>query len=127
MAGHFLKDIELPRGMLWVDEFDWSAVSKSVERSITGAQVIDVVECIAGRSITLQGVEDQGWIRRDVLLSVQALAQQPAGEFLLRLADGREFTVQFSADDPVSAEPLSRPELPPDSHPYIATLRFITV
>ena len=62
-----------------------------------------------------------------MLLLVQALAQQPAGEFSLRLADGREFSVQFAADGPVAAEPLSRPELPPDSHPYIATLRFITV
>lgn len=127
MAGHFLKDIQLPRGMLWVDEFAWSAVNKSVERSITGAQVIDVVERIAGRPITLQAVQDQGWIRRDVLQSVLALANDPAGEYLLRLADGRDFVVQFSGDDPVSAEPLSRPELPPDSHPYIATLRFITV
>lgn len=127
MAGHFLNDIELPRGMLWVDEFNWSALQKSVERGITGAQIIDVVSRIAGRPITLQAVQDQGWIRRDVLQSVLALANDPAGEYLLRLADGRDFVVQFSGDDPVSAEPLSRPELPPDSHPYIATLRFITV
>lgn len=29
MAGHFLAGIELPRGMLWTDEFDWSAVQKA--------------------------------------------------------------------------------------------------
>ena len=52
MAGHFLNDIELPRGMLWVDEFNWSALQKSVERGITGAQIIDVVSRIAGRPIT---------------------------------------------------------------------------
>ena len=127
MAGHFLNGIELPRGMLWVDEFNWSAVEKSVERSITGAQVIDSAPRVEGRLITLQAVEDQGWIRRDVLLAVLGLANESGGEYLLRLADGREYQVQFAADDPIKAEPLRRPELPPNDYPYVATLRLITV
>ena len=127
MAGHSLNGIELPRGMLWVDEFNWSAVSKSVDRSITGAQVIDVSLLIAGRPITLQAVETQGWIRRTTLQRVQALADEPQGEYLLVLADGREYRVQFAASDPIAAAPIARPELPSDIHPYVATLRLITV
>lgn len=127
MAGHFLNGIELPRGMLWVDEFNWSAVQKTVERGITGAQIIDAAARIEGRPITLQAVEDQGWIRRSTLLAVQALADAPGGQYPLRLADGREFTVQFAADDPIAAAPVSRPELPVGTHPYVATLRLITV
>ena len=127
MAGHFLNGIELPRGMLWVDEFNWSAVQKTVERGITGAQIIDAAARIEGRTITLQAVEDQGWIRRATLLAVQALANAPGAQYLLQLADGREFTVQFAADDPIAATPISRPELPPATHPYVATLRLITV
>ena len=127
MAGHFLAGIELPRGMLWVDEFNWSAVQKAVDRSITGAQIIDAAARIEGRPITLQAVEDQGWIRRATLQAVQALADAPDGRYPLRLADGREFTVQFAADDPIAATPISRPELPAATHPYVATLRLITV
>ncbi len=127
MAGHFLNGIELPRGMLWVDEFNWSAVEKTIERSITGAQVIDAAARVAGRPITLEAVEDQGWIRRATLLAVRALADAPGGEYLLKLADGREFTVQFAAEDPIEAQPVSRPELPESTHPYVATLRLITV
>lgn len=127
MAGHFLNGIEIPRGLLWADEFTWSPVAKAVERSITGAQIIDVAVKQAGRPITLQAVEDQGWMSRSTLLAVQALAADPQGEYLLQLADGREFTVQFAADEPVSAQPLKRPELPPAHYPYIATLRLITV
>ena len=127
MAGHFLNGIELPRGMLWVDEFNWTAVEKTVERSITGAQIIDVVARIAGRPITLEAVEDQGWIHRATLLAVQALVDAPGGQYPLRLADGREFTVQFAAEDPIAAAPVSRPELPAGTHPYVATLRLITV
>lgn len=117
MAGHFLNGIELPRGMLWVDEFNWSAVQKTVERGITGAQIIDAAARIEGRPITLQAVEDQGWIRRSTLLAVQALADAPGGQYPLRLADGREFTVQFAGDDPIAATPVSRPELPAGTHP----------
>ncbi|WP_255439747.1 hypothetical protein [Comamonas sp. Z3] len=127
MAGHFLAGIELPRGMLWVDEFNWSAVQKTVERGITGAQIIDAAARIEGRPITLQAVEDQGWIRRATLLTVQGLANVPDAQYSLKLADGREFTVQFAADDPIAATPISRPELPAATHPYVATLRLITV
>ena len=127
MAGHFLAGIELPRGMLWTDEFDWSAVQKSVERSITGVQVIDAAAKLAGRPITLEATENHGWIRRATLLAVQALADDPAGQYLLKLADGREFTVQFAPDEPITARPISRPELPASTHPYVATLRLLTV
>ena len=127
MAGHFLNGIELPRGMLWVDEFNWSAVQKSVERGITGVQIIDAATRIEGRPITLQAVEDQGWISRATLLAVRALADAPSVHYPLQLADGREFTVQFAPDDPIAATPVSRPELPEGTHPYVATLRLITV
>lgn len=127
MAGHFLAGIELSRGMLWVDEFNWSAVQKSVERGITGVQIIDAAARIEGRPITLQAVEDQGWISRATLLAVRALADAPGVQYPLQLADGREFTVQFAADDPIAATPISRPELPAETHPYVATLRLITV
>ncbi len=127
MAGHFLAGIELPRGMLWVDEFNWSAVQKTIERGITGAQIIDAAARIEGRPITLQAVEDQGWIRRATLQAVRDLADAPDAHYPLKLADGREFTVQFAADDPIAATPISRPELPAATHPYVATLRLITV
>lgn len=127
MAGHLLAGVELPRGMLWVDEFAWSAVQKGVDRSITGAQIIDVSAKLEGRPITLQGTESQGWISRATLLAVQTLANNPEGEYDLVLADGRSFRAQFAPDTPLEAQPISRPELPATSHPYVATLRLITV
>ncbi|WP_313603974.1 hypothetical protein [Comamonas jiangduensis] len=127
MAGHLLAGVELPRGMLWVDEFAWSAVQKGVDRSITGVQIIDVSAKLEGRPITLQGTESQGWISRATLLAVQTLANNPEGEYDLVLADGRSFRVQFAPDTPLEAQPISRPELPATTHPYVATLRLITV
>lgn len=127
MAGHLLGGVELPRGMLWTDEFTWVAVERSVERSITGAQVVDQAAKVAGRPITLQGVRDQGWIRRATLLAVQALADVPGATYTLKLADGREFEVMFAPENPMEAEPISRPEMPASTHPYVATLRLLTV
>lgn len=127
MASHLLGGIALPSGMLWVDEFSWTAVQRSVDRSITGAQIIDVATKVEGRTITLQGAPDQGWIRRATLLEVQALAHEPDGRYPLVLANGETFTVMFAADTAIDAQPISRPELPANTHPYVATLRLITV
>ncbi|MEZ2740309.1 hypothetical protein [Comamonas jiangduensis] len=127
MASHFLNGIALPSGMLWVDEFAWAAAQRSVERSITGAQIIDVVPKVAGRPITLQGAQDQGWIRRATLLAVRALADVPGGQYPLMLATGEQFTVMFAPEEAIDAQPISRPELPAHTTPYVATLRLITV
>lgn len=124
---HTLGAIELPRGMRWIDEFSWSAEQKSVERSITGALIIDAAVKIAGRPITLQASDSQGWIARDVLLALQAATHELGAQYTLTLADGRTFTVQFAPDTPLQATPIGTPELPTEQHPYVATLRLITV
>lgn len=124
---HLLGEIRLPSGMLWIDEFDWNAVAKSVGRSITGALVIDAIALAAGRPITLQAVEDQGWIRRETLVELHALANQADDVHDLQLSDGRSFRVQFAESEPIKAQPVGRPELPKESNPYVATVRLITV
>ena len=124
---HTLQLIPLPRGMVWVDEHDWVATQQSTEYSITGALLVDAATRLAGRPITLQGEADAGWIRRDVLAQVRALADAPGATYTLTLADDRSFTVMFAPDQPVSARPIARPELPTASHPYAATVRLIEV
>jgi len=127
MASHVLNGIELPAGMLWVDEFGWSAAQRTVERSITGAQIIDVMDKVAGRPITLQGARDQGWIQRETLEALRALSDVAQERYLLKLATGEQFTVMFAPGDAIEAQPVSRPELPVAKSPYVATLRLITV
>lgn len=126
---HTLGDLQLPRGMVWDDEFSWSAVQKSAEYSVTGALLIDAAVKQAGRPITLRGDADAGWIRRSVVEALRALAAAEAvGEHLLTLADGRTFNVQFApVEQPIEADPVARPELPPDTFPYVATVRLIEV
>ncbi|MGQ3054771.1 MAG: hypothetical protein ACT6S0_23535 [Roseateles sp.] len=126
---HTLGDLQLPRGMVWDDEFAWSEVQKSAEYSVTGALLVDAAVKQAGRPITLRGDSDAGWIHRSVLEALRALAASDAvGEHELTLADGRTFNVQFApVEKPIEAEPVARPELPPDAYPYVATVRLIEV
>lgn len=127
MANHVLGNLQLPSGMIWIDEFDWSQVSRSSERSITGALIVDEAGLVAGRPITLEGESSQGWIRRATLLALMNMVNIPGQEYDLILADGRDFKVKFSGDQPVTAKPIGRPELPQLANPYVATLRLITV
>lgn len=126
---HTLGSIQIPRGMVWTDEFGWSRVEKSLEYSVTGAALIDAGVRLAGRPISLQGEVDAGWIKRGTLAALQALADaDPTAEFALVLADGRSFTVQFAPGVlPVEGKPIARPELPVENYPYTATVRLITV
>ena len=124
---HTLGTLQLPRGMVWVDEFDWHAVDKSTEYSLTGALVIDVGTRQAGRTITLQGEESAGWITRTALLALYALAAQADETHTLTLADGRTFSVMFEGGKSLQATPVARPEIPPANYPYAATVRLIEV
>ena len=125
---HILDGIVIPAGLIWVDEYNWVAPMRAHEYSITGALIVD--ECIrkAGRPITLQGTNDHGWVERSVVDALWQLANSDAvaATHELTLVDGRSYTVRFATEDPVSAEPIVRAELPADSLPYIVTLRLVT-
>lgn len=127
---HTLDSVQIPRGMLWVDEFKWSSVERVSERSITGALIIDASVKTLGRSITLEGTDSSGWMTRGVLKQLSTMSDSAETEYVLALADGRVFDVRFAPDgDPIEAEPIAgaRPELPTDSFPYRVKLRLVTV
>lgn len=124
---HTLDATAIPRGMVWIDEFDWSPVEKTTGYSLTGALLVDVATKQAGRLITLEAEQDAGWITRANLQALQAQAAMPGQVFTLALASGQTFQVQFAPGNPIQATTVARPELPSTSHPYVATLRFIEV
>lgn len=124
---HTLGSIAVPRGMVWVDEFDWVPVERAVTYSLTGALLVDVAPRLAGRPITLAGEVDAGWLGRGVAAQLYALASATDATYALTLADGRTFTVMFAPDSPFEAKPVGRPELPTATNPYYATLRLIEV
>ena len=124
---HTLGSVAVPRGMVWVDEFDWVPVERAMTYSVTGALLIDEAPRNAGRPITLVGEVDAGWVGRGVVAQLHALASAIDATYTLTLADGRTFTVKFAPDSPFEAKPVGRPEVPTATNPYYATLRLIEV
>ena len=123
---HTLGPLDIPRSLVWVDEFRWVAPVQAHEYSITGALIVDVATRQAGRPITLQGVDDHGWVARGDLAELWALVNTSTTPLALTLADGRHFTVRFAPDQPIDAQPITRAELPPAGLPYVVTLRLVT-
>lgn len=86
--------LELPQDLVWSDELTWAAVAQSVERSITGALLVDVMARTGGYPITLAGEGNSAWIQRSTLLTLKAWAAVPGQHFTLDLM-GQSFDVIF--------------------------------
>ena len=89
-----LDAITLPDDLVWSDEFGWSNVTQSVDRSLTGALVIQEAVQPKGRIITLSGSQDSGWITKAVLDTILIQANTPDNEMTLTY-HGEVYNVMF--------------------------------
>lgn len=97
--------LELPEDLLWTDEFSWSAVAQSTERGIDGHLIVDSMERVGGRPITLMGDGDSAWITRADLLTLKAWAAIAGQEFGLDVR-GQAWTVIFDHGDAEEARSM---------------------
>ncbi len=118
-----LDGVTLPDNLHWPDEFTWSPVGQTTERTLSGAMVVEEAARQGGRPITLRGA----WIDRTTVDALRSLEQQVGTNMTLTLPDGRTFTVLFRRDSSagVEAEPLF-PRAAPDTETlYALTLRLM--
>jgi hypothetical protein len=121
--------LELDEDLYWDDEFAWSATEQSVERSLTGAQIIHLGLRQAGRPITLRTEdESSGWMTRADMVALQAWANTPGLQLTLSLR-GTDYSVLFRHHDggAFEARPVVHYADPDPSDWVVPTLRFITV
>lgn len=119
--------LTLPDALDWSDEWAWTPVEQSSERSVTGALIVDVGVKQGGRAITLEGSEDAAWIRRGDLLTLQQWAALP-GEVLTLHLRGVDRPVIFDHErGAMEASPIVFFADPLDDDFYRVTLRFIEV
>ena len=85
-----LDGIELPDDLLWVDEFDWNPVAQDIERSLTGALMVQEQVKLYGRPITLTGGDEAGWVTRVTILELMALVETPNRVMTLIFSDERK-------------------------------------
>ena len=90
--------VALHPDLFWSDE-QWLPVQQSVERTITGALIVDVAAMVGGRPITLQPEDDgSAWMSRAVVDQLRNLAAVPGKTMTLTLR-GSDRTVMFRHHD----------------------------
>lgn len=120
--------ITLPSAFEWVDEFDYSPVTQTVNRTIGGGFIIQESSLLHGRPITLEGGENV-WVERSQINAIYTLASVPDKQLTLTLADSRQFPVIFRRDqgNPFTAIPLWRKNIQGDTDKMKRiVLRFYT-
>lgn len=91
--------ISLHPDLFWNDENNWNPVEQSVERSITGALIVQTAQRVAGRPITLQPEDNSSaWMTRETLDALRNWAAVPGKQMTLTLR-GTDRTVMFRHHD----------------------------
>lgn len=130
MATTLTKGVDvlaLPDELQWVDEFDHNVVAAEVARSMDGALIVDEAVRLAGRSITLEGTRQYGWMPRGDLLTLQAWKALPGQAFVL-LYRGVSYNVVMDHNrGALAAQQITDYPDPDDTDYYAVTLRFLTV
>lgn len=91
--------VNLPADLRWTDELDWRPVRQSVERSLSGALIVDVAAAVPGRAITLEPENDSSaWMTRAAVEQLQAWADVP-GQQMTLLLRGVTHTVMWRHHD----------------------------
>ena len=115
--------------LVWADEFAWAPVEQSVDRTITGALIVQTAARTAGRPITLAAEDDgSGWITRGALDQFKVWAAVP-GQVMTLVYRGQSHTVIWRHQDTaLTAAPVVFYAGPVESaDKYRATLRFMEI
>ncbi len=91
--------VTLNPDLYWSDENNWHPVQQSVERTITGAQIVQVAGMTKGRPITLEPVDDESaWMTLAQVTALRNWAAAPGKTMTLTLR-GVERDVIFRHQD----------------------------
>ncbi len=121
--------VTLPVDMLWNDEHEWQPVQQSVDRTITGALIVEAAERIGGRPITLVPEdESSAWITLADLTALVAWASEP-GKVMDLVMNTVTRTVVFRHQDSsgLSAKPLVHYNDITTADFFLATIRLMEI
>jgi hypothetical protein len=116
--------------LYWSDEYNWNPVEQAVERTITGAQVIQAAARVAGRPITLEPEDDgTAWVSRSHVEALRNWAAVPGKTMTLTLRGVARTVIFRHQDGGFDARPVIQyrdgHELPADF--YLCTIRLMEI
>lgn len=121
--------ITLPPDLYWSDEHEWHPVEQNVERTITGALIVEAAIRTGGRPITLQP-EDEGsaWISLADLQALEAWAATPGKVMSLNIRGvARDVIFRHHDNGGMNAKPVVHYSAPDSTDFYLATVRLMEV
>ena len=116
--------------LYWSDENTWHPVQQAVERTITGAQVIQVAAMVNGRPITLEPEDDEAaWMTLADVAALRNWAAVPGKTMTLTLRGVARTVIFRHQDGGFDARPVLQyrdgHELPADF--YLCTIRLMEI
>ena len=116
--------------LYWSDENTWHPVQQAVERTITGAQVIQVAGMTKGRPITLEPIDDEAaWMTLTGVTALRNWAAVPGKTMTLTLRGEAREVIFRHQDGGFEARPVIQyrdgHELPVDF--YLCTIRLMEI
>lgn len=123
--------LALPDDLRWADEATWSRVQQAVERSITGALLVQIGERIndTGRPITLAPPDPEAaWMSRATLNQLLAWRDVPGKQLTLILRGTTHQVLFRHQDEPViDAEPVKFVSDEDGTDLYLVTIRLMKI
>ena len=115
--------------LVWADEFAWAPVEQTVDRTITGALIVQAGARVAGRPITLAAEDDSsGWITRGALDQFKVWAGIPGRVLTLNYRGEAHTVIWRHQDTAIDAAPVVFFSGPVQTGDYYrATLRFMEI
>lgn len=123
-----LDSITLPSSLTWTDRDDWQPAAQTLRRARDGTAVVYYAGQHGARPITLSSTESSGWITRQTLDALQALAATPGSSHTLTIG-GETYPVLWRHNDPpaISAEALVPRETHEPGDYFRVVLKLMTL
>jgi hypothetical protein len=114
--------------LYWTDEFTYTPVEQTTERSVSGALIVDVYTRESGRPITLEPEDDgSAWMTLATLEQLRTWAAVP-GQVMVLTLRGLARTVIFRHQDgAIEAQPVVHFSDTHSADMYRVTLRLMEV
>lgn len=120
--------LTLHKDLFWSDEYNWQEVEQAVDRTITGAMVVQAAARVKGRPITLEPENDSSaWMIRSLVDAVRNWAAEPGKTMTLTLRGVSRTVVFRHQDGGLEARPVIHYDVPVTDDWYLCTIRLMEI
>lgn len=120
--------LTLHKDLYWSDENNWHPVEQSVDRTITGAMVVQSALRVKGRPITLEPEDDSSaWMTRAQVDALRNWAAVPGKEMTLTLHGVSRTVIFRHQDGGFEARPVLHYDVPIPTDFYLCTVRLMEI